>query len=407
MSLFKRSPSEGHHVHTGIVCDIGSGSIGIAWVRYPERQRPEIMSLIRLPFPLSDDPSYNALLEVMLRTFDTALEHIVRTVQAKDASLRPGFVTCFLSSPWAVSEARAGEYSKDDDIKISPDVLLKVQQAIIDDVKEDLASDDRKTDIIMTDFSRIRLNGYKTSQAEGKVARHIAMTGFVSMSERTVRDRLATIIKQRTSFRSPIFASSTYAYYRGIEQIVSLPPDYVLYDVRSETSDICVIRDNDLVYTASFSLGVTSIYRIIAQLWKTSIVDAEGRLGLYLQGSLSADASRAVKTALSQVQDEWDTYLREFIQEASALGPLPATVLYATLPGKEQLARKLIMGEFSAHSSLAPTSSDRSGMFFDRSGWFHILDIPLSDFVQFPGSEVDPFLALASLEPLDDGSREV
>jgi hypothetical protein len=390
MGFFTRRRKHiGSHV---LLCDIGNGSIGVASVHLSPQQSPEIHSILRIPFQMITQPTYEHLHEEMKRTLQSALSQCGKSIDHSSYD----HVICLLSAPWAVSEARTGEYHKPDDIRITEDVIENIKNTLVSDIYEDINREVegiKKVDVIMTEFSHLKLNGYRTAVPLGKSARNISLSGFISMSPRSVRNSISSIIHTVFPHSDVLFFPALFSYYRGIEQIVIVPPDYVLYDIRSEVTDVCVIRNDELAYTASFPFGVRSVLRSLGALWNESPQQIEEKMMLFYEKKLSSEGGRSFKESLSRIQDEWEIYNRDLLHEIGKFGAVPTTVLYATEMSTVPFARDIIRGEFSGKPSLISSKKD-----LDPSSWFHILDIPLQDSVRLMGQlKKDHFLILSAL----------
>jgi hypothetical protein len=276
-------------------------------------------------------------------------------------------------------------YERKNDFKITrallEDVRVSARVSIEKDLEESATDTQQQYKIIFDAFSRTRLNGYLTKSPEGKTARSVELSGFVGLSTKEIQTVIASAITAHFPHLRPTFVPAPFAYYKAVEQIVTVPHDYLFFDIRSELTDVLVVRDEELAYSGSFPFGIKSALRLLSK----DIVDASHRLDLYYSKRLSDDEEMSVRKSLANIQEEWDTYLEDFTRNASLYGALPSTLLYASEIGSELFIKDLVLKKFGPSKNMHRIA-------------VHVFDLPLKGEVEVLTPTIfDPFLVLSSL----------
>ena len=169
MSLFQRGGKDGKHFV--VIFDIGSGSIGGAFVGIEGEKPPEIIFTTRRDIPFQEKLNFQRFLDSMIKT----LEEMFVLMKKAGGGVKVDQAYCILSSPWYASQTRLIRYSQDTAFSVTEnglDKLIQKEVALFSNSKlfAHSKTGDAPPEIMESKNIQIKLNGYEMQAPYGKKA---------------------------------------------------------------------------------------------------------------------------------------------------------------------------------------------------------------------------------------------
>jgi len=309
-----------------VVLDIGSGSVGGAFVIFSENEKPRIMFNVRKPIIFQKDFKFERFLFSMLKAIEEVLEELSKTKLGK-----PRQVFCILAAPWYVSETRSVVFEDEQAFTVTQ---KKVEDLILNEVNilkesfnvqyKDIT--DSKAEIIEVENINMKLNGYETNAPYGKKVKKIEAHLYISISAGQVLQEIRQKISKILGLNNVVFNSFSLSAFDTIRNLYSEQEDFMFVDIGGEMTDVSVVRDGILVETESFPFGKNFLLRMISSELKTVNDEALSSFSLYMEEKTTDANKIKIKAALSRVEEEWSEVLCKTLKSMSANVTLPGFI---------------------------------------------------------------------------------
>ena len=167
-----------------MVFDIGSSSIGGAFVELGENSAPKIVLSIREPIRLEEVLNVDRFRVYAMHT----LHKVVKSMCASNMGA-PTRIFCVLASPWYASQTRIISYEKNTPFTFTQklaDSLIASEIKLFEDEHGIGSGGENTVRAIELLSMKTVLNGYATSNPLNQKATNLKMTIFISMGEEEV-----------------------------------------------------------------------------------------------------------------------------------------------------------------------------------------------------------------------------
>ena len=160
MGLFQRKSKSGQHFI--IVFDIGSASIGGAFVNIEPTKSPEIIFSVRRQIPFQEKLNFERFLNSMVKT----LEEMFEVMKKAGGGVTIDQAYCILASPWYASQTRLVHYNQPEAFTVTEKGLNKLIQKEIGLFRDSKLFSHSKTgdalpEIMEAKNIQVKLNGYE------------------------------------------------------------------------------------------------------------------------------------------------------------------------------------------------------------------------------------------------------
>ncbi len=322
-----------------LLIDIGSGSIGGAFVLYAGNSVPQLIYGSRIPFisggqTVSSHPNEDDIKILVDSVLLDLLNVGFNQDYFKHADKKVHGALITFSSPWFVSKNKKIHIDHDTEFVITPKFLDSIVESEEKVFTEEINKKNRENtySIIEKSVVHVKINGYTITDALGKVTKNL--DAFLSFGAvlRTVMTSVNDSIFQKLYIpREKIFFHSfPLIAFSVLRDIYPVDANYLFMDVSGESTEISLIEDNVIVQTLSFPSGRNFILRQIAHVCNVPLEIAESTLALYNLKKTDDETSALIDGILIDIEKEWSIYLESTLLELSATMTLP-TKLYITV----------------------------------------------------------------------------
>ncbi len=387
MPLFRKKPKSGQHFI--IVFDIGSASIGGAFVSIDSSRLPEIIFTTRRDIPFQEKLNFERFLTSMTKT----LEEMFAVMQKAGGGVTVQHAFCILASPWYASQTRLVRYNQPQPFVVTPNGLEKLIQKEIELFRESKLFAHSKVgnvppDIMESKNIQMKLNGYEVSDPFGKKASTLEVALYISMIPANIHESINQSITKFWNLRSVHFSSFSYTAFDTIRDMFVDESCFLFVDISGEVTDISLVKDGVLLESISFPAGKNMLIRSIAKEMQTTVVAAASEMNLYLENKSSREHAKQIEQIMRDETKEWKIFFEDALSQLAVEFPIPRPIFYTA---DDNVSKWF---ESAIREANFTRFSEEDGQFFVRSLGNQFLDKFVS--VIEPDSR-DPFLAIETI----------
>ncbi len=329
MSLLPRKSKNGEHFIA--VFDIGSGSIGGAFVSIAPNKNPEIIFATRRDIPFQEKLNFQRFLETMVKT----LEEMFAAMQKAGGGIKIEQAFCVLASPWYASQTRLIRYNQPEPFVVTEKGLNKIIQKEIElfrDSKLFARSKVANTapEIMESKNIQIKLNGYEVRNPYGKRVSELEIALYISMIPANIFKSINESIMKFWHVSDVHFSSFAFTAFDTIRDAFVDESSFMFMDISSEVSDISLARDNVLLESISFPAGKNLLIRALVSGMKTTPAAAISELNLYLENKSTKEHAKQIEEILGKATAQWTQFFQDAIAQFATEFPIPRTIFYTT-----------------------------------------------------------------------------
>lgn len=327
MGLFQRSTKTGQHFI--IVFDIGSASIGGAFVSIDSTKKPEIIFSTRRAIPFQEKLNFQRFLDSMIKT----LEEMFEVMQKTGGGVKVDQAFCILASPWYASQTRLVHYNQPEPFTVTEKGLGKLIQKEIDlfrNSKLFARSNDGEAqpEIMEAKSIQVKLNGYEVRNPYKKKTTKLEVALYISMIPANIYKSINESIRKFWHVPNAHFSSFSFTAFDSIRDIFTEESSFLFMDISGEVTDISLAKDNVLLESISFPAGKNMLVRALVTGMKTAPAAAQTELKLYLENKSNRDHREQVEKILNEAAKEWLMFFEDALSQFSTEFPIPRTIFY-------------------------------------------------------------------------------
>lgn len=346
MDLFSRKSIK----RVELICDIGSGSVGVSLVEFADSLSPNILYSERVSISPLRMISSAGMHSSLSKEFQEALSRGLQHSVAKN--IKPQAVHCFYSSPWFMAQSHMLKLKQAESFIFTEEVLKKM----IKDGEQHFLSAEEKyiaplslqdMRLVERRVTRVKLNGYETHQPFGKKVTSAEVSVFMSALSKETVGKVEEAIKRQwagLSIQHHTWAMVSFAVIRSMHEGQS---SFLILRVSSEVTDIYLVHEGCLLETMSFPIGKKTIVRGIEKDCGLDYGLASSALSLYIKDEIHEEYSEKLKTTIDSAKQDWLTHIENAFGEILKDIPIPPTLYVIsdedTLPFFETAVRKNIL----------------------------------------------------------------
>lgn len=393
MALFQHGHKSGKRFV--VIFDIGSASIGGAFVGIDGENPPEIIFTTRRDIPFQEKLNFQRFLDSMIKT----LEELFVLMQKAGGGVKVKEAYCILASPWYASQTRLIKYNQDAPFTVTEDGLDKLIEKEIVLFRDSklfahAKAGDAMPEIMESKNIQTKLNGYEMSTPFGKKASQIEIAVFISMIPASIKASIMGSITKFWHVPTVHFSSFSFTAFDTIRSIFPDERSFLFMDISGEVTDISLARENVLLESVSFPAGKNMLIRTLVEKLKTTPALAMSELDLYANHHSTPEHVAQVEDALAEATKTWQASFQDALRQFAKEFPIPHTIFYTADDSMSEWFEAAI-----AKTSTAPlTESGKEGV---NGGAFVVRSLGnafLGKFVRLvePDFE-DPFLAIEAI----------
>lgn len=386
MSLFQR---RGGGEHSVAIFDIGSGSIGGAFVNLAHGKLPEVIFTARRAIPVQEQLNFQRFLDSMGKT----LEGLASSMQKAGGGVKVREVHVVLASPWYASQTRLVRYSQEIPFVVTEKGVEKLIDKEIAAFRSsklftNLKEGETAPELMESKNIQIKLNGYEVARPYGKKAAELEIAVYVSMIPANIRALIETSINKFWHSSHIHFSSFSLTAFDAIRSIFPGEPSFLFMDIAGEVTDISLAKDTILLESMSFPMGKNAIVRAIALGMKITPALAASELDLFAQNKSTPEHAKKIGEIVRRGTEEWQVLFKDALIRFAKEFPVPRRIFYTVDDNVSQWFEKTI-GE------------TKFARFADVEEGFAIRSLGnafLSGFVRTAAPDFqDPFLAIEAI----------
>lgn len=311
-----------------VVLDIGSGSVGGALVLFSAKTtKPKILKTLRAPILLPEEIDMERFTKAVFLALKLTLEGL-----GKSGLGTPEDVSCFLASPWAMTQTRTAKFSRNNSFKFTEKMAQDYIQKEIKNFENsylemfDMAG--QKMKLLDHKYFRTKLNGYLTEKPFGQKAKSLELDLLISIAPAKLLEKIEYQIKK--SFNLPVlFKSFIHSSFLALRDLFPNQTDFLMLDIAGELTDLSLIKRGNLSETVSFPLGQSFIISEVAEKFRKNKEEAQTIISLFLENKLEESLSNKVAKLLEDASKVWLKSFDRALAKVSPHSPLPETIFVA------------------------------------------------------------------------------
>jgi len=372
------------------VFDIGSASVGGAFVLLETGKPPQVVFTTRIAIPFQKELNFQRFFMAMQKT----LEDVFIAMKKAGGEVAIDHAFCVLASPWYASQTRLVRYRPE---KVPFVVSEKLVQELIE---REVAAfrnsrlfassriDNALPEIMESKNIQMKLNGYETKKPYGQRADELRIALYLSMIPPNILSSIEDAIVKFWNTRHVHLNSFSYIAYDIIRDLFPLESTFLFLDISGELTDVSLVKDGVLTESISFPVGKNMLIRAIMHGKKAPAEIAQSDLSLFLRDSLSGEHSGKVGEFIDAAKQEWLSFFEDGLSKFAEDFPIPPLVFYT---GDEDIAPwykdRILEARFSTFTIQEGEFTVR---FLGSDVFTEHLTIPEPSFR-------DPFIALPSM----------
>ncbi|MEI6479952.1 MAG: hypothetical protein WCO12_00300 [bacterium] len=292
-----------------LVCDVGSGSVGISLVD-TTCTPPKILFCERIYFTT---PRLNATSEISVVSNELKEALVLALQHAISQGIKPSHVSCFYSSPWFISQVQVLKLSHSSPSVFSEEVFEKL---VTEGENNFMSSKDASNHTSLEDVkiierrvTQVKLNGYQTHNPFGKKSTTAEVSIFVSALSKKSIETIEESINH--VFAGLKIEHHTFVLASGaiLRNLFHSNDSFFVFDISDEVTDISLIDNNALFDTMSFPIGTRSIISRIESDCKLDYSLAQSALSMYLKNETHEEQNTLIDSSVDSIRKDWFTQL--------------------------------------------------------------------------------------------------
>ena len=307
------------------IFDVGSASIGGMIIKYSKDEKPEIVSMSRVPINFLLDLSFEAFWRCSQDSFKKIADGML-----KDVPCGPDRVFCFFSSPWFISQRRIAKIKREKPFEITSELLKDIVNQEVEVFKSGWKSKlphwQGKPEFVEKSIMKTDLNGYAIKNPTGKMAKVLSADIYISLGTKEVKEGFRKIVLDKFGDVPLKFHTFPFVALNVLRKIVDTKNGFVFVDIGGEVSDVSLVRNDVIEETISFPEGGSVLVRKISVEFKTFLKDAIALLDRFKRGHTSSDETKKVQLIIEDVKNNWCDTLKTSLIEISQKAPLPQKI---------------------------------------------------------------------------------
>ncbi len=327
MPLFRKKPKAGQHFI--IVFDIGSASIGGAFVSVDPTRIPEIIFTTRRDIPFQEKLNFQRFLDSMIKT----LEEMFVTMQKAGGGVTVDQAFCILASPWYASQTRLVKYNQPTPFIVSIVGLQKLIQKEIDVFRNSNLFAHSKVgnvvpEIMESNNIQMKLNGYEVRNPFGKRASELEIALYISMIPANIHQSINDSIMKFWHLQNVRFSSFSFTAFDTIRDMFADESSFLFMDISGEVTDISLSKERVLLESISFPAGKNMLIRAIAKAMGSTPEVATSEMNLYLEGKASREHAKQIEEIMQTETKEWKMFFEDALSQFAVEFPIPRSIFF-------------------------------------------------------------------------------
>ncbi|KND50915.1 MAG: hypothetical protein AB202_00720 [Parcubacteria bacterium C7867-007] len=304
---------------TQIMIDVGSSSVGGAYVCYESGQLPIIYYSTRINMEPRPNETHE---DLMLRTLEEVTNRLVKKgapeVRREVGNAHADGTLVSIAAPWQETRVRTETIQS-----VRPFVFTK--KLLNDTVRKSANVQEGWVDSGDSVIATI-LNGYEIPNPFGKSVKRAELVVLSSTLQKEVMESIERVMRKAFHSHDVTFTGFAPVWYRIFREMYQHENDYLILDIRGARSDLAFIQRGLLRDVGSIPHGtraLLSIGQAASDLIPTTVIPQGSGLGAsYLNRNRNVQFGARVQEA----EEEWIECLATLLKEFAGRQALPRTM---------------------------------------------------------------------------------
>ncbi len=228
-------------------------------------------------------------------------------------------------------------------------IITKVQETAyrnsLKKYREELGNQDLEIKLVNAALTHIIIDGERVEEPLGFRGRKIQVGVYNAYAPLVQLSNLQKIASE-LGLELMAIAAEPYALAETVIASHEKHFEALLIDVGGSTTDVVLIKDQDVLVTKMFGIGVDCVREEISRAFDISESEAEKLKRKYILKELEEEKQvKKIATAIAEGLDSWQMALEVVLEEISESDPLPANILLTgggtNLPEVKEIVQKL------------------------------------------------------------------
>lgn len=378
----KRAPD----TSTVLLLDIGSASIGVAFVTLEKGKPPHLSALVRKDIPFQEALTSAHFISAMVRTLDHAIKE---SKTRRRGTVVTDNIFCTLSAPWFILKNRHLRITKDEEFDVDATTIEKFFNSEVEKLKEEIKGTLPLKDVVVIEKNIIqtKFNGYEVKDHPyGRKVKDMEITATVSLSSLRATEGIQRAIVHSFHSDSVRFGVFPIVAFSAIRDMFPHGQNFLFLDIAGEATSVSFVLHDMLADTVSFPCGKNFFIREISINLKTSHEEATTLFNAFLRGELDKPRHVEIARIFEYCRGEWVARL-EKVLVTSLKSSAPLHQIFFT---SDEEVKHLFEQSIRAAASKKLGAEKLEVWYLDHTATI--------DLVTFESGTVrDPFLAVEAL----------
>lgn len=314
-----------------LVIDVGSGSIGAAFVKANESQPPSVIATARRIIPFQERLNVQRFILLMQETLSLVLDDLTQN----RLNISPVSILITLASPWHTSQTRMVHLEQPEEFLVTDKGLKQILENegklfISSTATGDGPKELSDNTMIESHVMEMKFNGYEVTKPIGRKTKVLDLSLYVTMAPQKIVDAFKQVVEKRWPHGRIVFHSFMFSAFSAVLDTFANAPSFIILDIAGEVTDIALIRDSVMLESISFPLGHRSFVRSAMRELALPHEAAQSEIDLYLEGKLTKERTALVDTVFTKTIRDWELLLVGALQQLSSQYPIPRTIYLLT-----------------------------------------------------------------------------
>ena len=306
--------------------EISSSSIGGILFEQNKKDKPKIISTIRVPVNFLFDVSFEAFWRCTCASFKSAILMLL-----KDYPSGPDECLCIFLFPWFTPQSRIINFEREEPIRVDRklfDGIIKSEEEIFKTHWRSSPESNGQPEFIEHEILKVELNGYYTKDPIGKKTKTIKIYFYMSLGSQKIIKEIKSYILDGFGGIPLIFRTFPYVSFSFLRENMNTQEGFVVVDMRGEMTDISLFRKDNIEEIVSFPKGRNFFLRKIASKFNTFPQEASSLFETYLKKHAEDSNAQKISFIIEESQREWRESFKSALEKISGSKPLPQNIFF-------------------------------------------------------------------------------
>lgn len=307
-----------------LIIDIGSESIGAAFVELSDDNNPFVIDSERHLIPFQEKINIKRFIELMKETLSITINEL----KTRNKEIIPKSCLVTLASPWHASQTRVVHINSKENFLITENGLKEMlnneaQTFVVENSKQSPMSNNS---IIESHIIEVKINGYALEKPVGRKTDNIELYMHITSSPDSIICSLKEILEKNWPHTKIVFHSFMFSLYNTIRDKFDKSSSFLIIDVAGEVTDISLVRNDVLLESISFPLGYRVFLRRLAAELSLEPENAYSEIKLWQKNKMSKERSDQISSIFNKVVADWIILFSASLKKMSEKNILPRTI---------------------------------------------------------------------------------